>query len=388
MLPNMAKGRLITEARLIPVICGSVGLITAGVAMLFTLWVHDYNVTGLVRMEAKERMAPLALETDPNWSFVPLGHYDGVYAYAIARDPFATGEEHTRIDLPAYRYGRPGQGWLAAALSFGSFSAIPYVLAALGLLGVAGGAFFASKLSDHLGWSPWGGMVIALNPGILFGVTADTNEPLAAIVMAAGIWAWFSGRRWTGAVLIAFLCLIKEPFIAVPAGLIVWELVVARRERRSVDRRSVALMGATLLPLIVWLIYVWSAFGEWPFNQPRFLEAPLYGWLDSFAQAAELGVETRVIDRVQIGTASLPMLIAIGGLFVATAVPAVRLKSPMDPIFLFFLAGASVFSWYQLLLPKEMLRLLAFHFALIPAVLMARSYRSSSGALEIEPAED
>jgi hypothetical protein len=387
MLATVVERRLVTGERRIAFICGGIALFLAGVAMLFTLQVHDFRVTGLVRMEPLEPMARVAIATDPDWAFVPRGHYDGVYAYAIARDPWATGEEHRRIDLAAYRYGRPAHGWLAGALSLGSPAAIPYMLAVIGLFGTAGGAYFASRLAAQLGWSPWGGMVVAVNPGILFGVTADTNEPLAALVMAAGLWTWFTGRRWTSLILIAFLCLIKEPFIAVPAGLVVWELVGARRQRRRIDRRTLALLGATLLPLIAWWGYVRVAFGEWPFNQPRFVSWPLMGWTDSLLRAAKLGVDTPV-ERVQIGTASLPMLVAIGALLVLTAIRALRFKSPMDAIFLFFVAGASIFSWYQILMPKEMIRLLAFHLALIPAVHMARTYRPEAYDSEIESAED
>jgi hypothetical protein len=379
---------MVRGQRRIAFVCGGLGLLVAGIAMLFTLSVHDFRVTGLVRMTRFEPMARLAAATDSDWAFVSSGHYDGVYAYAIARDPWATGEEHRRIDLPAYRYGRPGLGWLAGALSLGKPVAIPYTLAAIGLFGTVGGAYFASRLSALLGWSPWGGMVVVFNPGILFGVTADTNEPLAALVMASALWTWFSGRRWTGVILLAFLCLIKEPFIAVPVGLVLWELVDARRHRRRVDRRRLALLGGTLLPLIAWWIYARSAFGEWSFYQPKFVSWPLTGWHDSMLRATEMSIDLP-FGRMQVGAASLPMLIAIGGLLVFAAIRALRMKSPLDPIFVLLVAGASIFSWYQLLMPKEMLRLLAFHLALVPAALIARSYKPEAVfASEIKPSED
>ncbi|NQW73283.1 MAG: hypothetical protein HQ453_11170, partial [Actinobacteria bacterium] len=64
------------------------------------------DASTLVKVAFSDQLAPLALAIDPEFD---LGggqeHYDGLYYYAIALDPFALGQTHELIDMPGYRYG-------------------------------------------------------------------------------------------------------------------------------------------------------------------------------------------------------------------------------------------------------------------------------------------
>lgn len=315
-------------------------------------------------------IAGIAREADPSFSFVhPHSHYDGVYFYAIARDPFARGEAHRLIDRPAYRYGHPGYGWLAWIASLGRPEAVPAALLVIGLAGAGAAAFAASMIARDSGRSPWWGLVVAFSPGIVYSVTADLSEPIGIAAVLLGMLAW-SRHRWAWAgVAFAAACLIKEPFILVPVGLAAWEVLRLARGMRRAD------LGARIISLAIgpilfglWYLYVTERFGILPFREGQdLLSAPFVGWIDTFERAAKLGVDS--FDRSQIGGASIAMLAVVGAMLIAGSIQALRLRSFLDPVFLFFALFASMMGWLQLLYPKDMMRELAVHLVLLPAVL-------------------
>src|SRR4051794_27494750 len=158
----------------------------------------------LVHVGDAEPMGGLARASDSGFVLVPMAnHYDGTYFYAIARDPFARGKEHTLIDRPAYRYGHPGYGWLSFVASLGIDSLLPWgmLLVALACAAVAGGA--AAALAGELGLSPWWGLSVALNPGLVYSVTALTSEAAGLAALFGGLLAWRRGRWVAAAVILA-----------------------------------------------------------------------------------------------------------------------------------------------------------------------------------------
>ncbi len=232
-----------TRTRRIALGCSAIAVAVCGVAVAASLSVRDWHLSALVRMSGSEPMAGPARATDPGFAFVnPQAHYDGVYFYAIARDPFARGEAHTLIDRPAYRYGHAGYGWLAWLVTAGRAGAIPAALLALSLAGVAIAGYAGSLLAAELGWSPWGGLVVAFTPGIVLATTVDTSEPLALAATLLALLAWMRGRRGWGAAALAAACFIKEPLLLVAVGIGVWEVTVWM-ETRAPD------LGRRILPL-------------------------------------------------------------------------------------------------------------------------------------------
>jgi hypothetical protein len=350
----------------------AVAVAICGVALLASLSIRDWRVSALVRMSDKEPMAELARATDPGFAFVDVqAHYDGVYFYTIARDPFARGVPHTKIDRAAYRYGHPGYGWLAWLASAGRARALPRALVLIGLLSVAVAAVAASRLAVALGWSAWGGLAVALSPGVVFSITSDTSEPLAFAVAALALLAWVRGRRAWAAVAIVGCCFVKEPLVAVPAGLAIWELVSwARTGSGSIVRRIIPLAVGPAL-YAGWYFYLRNTFGVWPFRQERddFLTWPLAGWWDSLRRAARLA--TGSFEPMQSGHAAVALLAVVGALLLIGMVRALRLTSPLDPIFLILAILVLSLTWYGVLYPKDLLREAAVPLALLPAVIAA-----------------
>jgi hypothetical protein len=350
------------------VACGLIALAVTGAALVVSLHGHGWKTSTLVRMQPDEPLAVIARRVDPGFVFVPHGHYDGVYGYAIALDPLARGQAHTRIDVPSYRYGRAGLGWLTWLVSFGRPGAMPMALMLISLVAMPVAGCFASLLSSLFGWSPWGGLVVAVNPGLVMGVIADTSEPLQAALLAIGLYLWFRRRLFPASLVLAYLCLVKEQFVAVPAGLLLWELIEWRRGRRASDvRRRVALLVAVPVPLMAWWAYLRTVLGHWPPDQPHWVSAGFAGWVDTLRKANQLINGTNY--QSESGYVTVALLIAIGAAIAIVALVALRMRTPFDPIFLFLALVLSVLSYWQLLFPKEVLRLMAVQLGLIPAVI-------------------
>ncbi|MDX6503785.1 MAG: hypothetical protein QOE29_910, partial [Gaiellaceae bacterium] len=94
--------------------CALAAVGTCLAAALAEMSPNGFSPSKLVHLGDGEPLAATARATDPGFVLVPgTSHYDGVYYYAIGRDPLARGPEHLLIDAPAYRYGHAGFGWLA-----------------------------------------------------------------------------------------------------------------------------------------------------------------------------------------------------------------------------------------------------------------------------------
>ena len=327
-------------------------------------WVA-WDTTALVRMHDTLPLAKLAVRDDP--SFRLRGHsgfYDGAYFYAIARDPLATGEAHRLLDEAPYYWGHPAYGWLAWLASAGGRpGAVPDALLALGLLAIAAAGAAASVLARALGGTAWGGLAVALNPGLVFAVNTDTSEPLGAALLLLGLAAYVRGRRGWAFALLAALCLVKEPLVLVPLGIGAWDLW---------RRRRPPLVAAAVMPAALWWVYLRIHLGAFPFGQgSERLTAPLAGWtrglLDAASQSWKEGVDT-----AQLGQAAVPLIIVVGLAILTAALFALRLRSVVDPAFLVLAALYACITPNGVQYPKDLTRELALVLVLLPFVLAAR----------------
>ena len=192
---------------------------------------QGWDTSSLVRVHDRIPLARLARHDDPTFKLRgDSGFYDGAYFYAIARDPLATGQAHRLIEEAPYRYGHPAYGWLAWLGSFGGRpGAVPDALLAVGLASIFLAGISASLLAGALGWTLWGGLVVALNPGLIFSVGVDTTEPLGAALLLSGLLAYQRGRRGSALALFAALCFVKEPLVLVPLAIAAWDYWRRRR---------------------------------------------------------------------------------------------------------------------------------------------------------------
>jgi hypothetical protein len=353
-----------TRAALCALIAVAVGVTTAIAST------NGRNVTALVRMSNAEPMSAL---TPRGFSFVaPGAHYDGVYYYAIARDPVARDRAHTLIDKAAYRYGHPAYGWLAWVASGGGVpAAVPYALVVIGLVGLGIAAFAASLLAAALGMSAWWGLSVALNPGLLFAVTADCSETVALALVLVAILAWMRERWLLAGVALALGCFTKEPLLLLPFAFGVYEAYRRLRsgQRPSQLRSRIAALLAGPVLYAAWLVYCEWVFARLPSSGINQVALPLAGWLttvrDAWGQLA--------YGDSQVGSVTAPLLVAFGGALVVGLVRAVRLRGPTDAAFAAFAVLALCTNWLVLLFPKDFLRTAALPIALVPFVVGATS---------------
>jgi hypothetical protein len=329
-------------------------------------------------MSSTEPIAAFARASDSHFQFVnPEGHGDGSDYYAIARDPVATGQEHQVIDDAAYRYGHPGFSWVALAASGGQPSLLPLALLLVGLASMGLAAGTASMVASGWGWSPWSGLFVALQPGLIYAVTIDTSEPLGVGVLALVALAWQRGR-WKPAIpLLMFLCFVKEWFVVVPLALAGWEAARWRRSGGGKDtwRRLVGLAVAPI-PLAIWFVYLRARLGEWPTQAaPAAFDIPPLGWLRTMRGEANLG--TANFDLINVGHVGLPILVVAAAVLLIGTLRALPLRTSVDAIFLGFMPIVVSLNSLTLLYPKDLLRTLAVPMTLLPAVVAGR--RGSAG---------
>lgn len=362
----------------IPLACGLIAIAVAFVAVFSVISLQDNDVTALIRMGGGEPISPLARELYEDFEFVERdAHYDGVYYFAIGIDPLALGEAHDLIDLAAYRYSHPGYGWLAWAASLGNPRLVALSLALVGFLSFGGAAVIASIVAREQGWSEWGGLVVALNPGLIYAVLVDTGEAFGVLLLGLLFLAW-SRQRWVAvAVLSVALSLTKEMFLFACAGFFLWRCICARRGNKENLFAALASISIGPLAFAIWQIYVYSHFDLFPYAEvPPSLFLPLAGWAESMTLAAGKSLSTA--DSNQIGSIAVPLIVAVGGLLAAGMYQARRLRSEFDAVFLFLAAMAFSLGPLQLTYPKDLLRLTATQLVLVPLVLAGS--RASAGS--------
>ncbi|HYP24969.1 MAG TPA: hypothetical protein VEV43_15485 [Actinomycetota bacterium] len=355
--------------------CAIVTLLVAAVPVAIAVDKAGGKPSILVRMEASEPMANFARTADPEFAFVNDAHYDGVYFYAIATDPFATGEAHTLIDKSAYRYGHAGYGWLGWGASFGQTRAVPVALLLLGFAGLAIAAIAVSRLSAELGWTPWGGLAVAFNPGLVYALTALTSETVGAAFTALALLFWVRRRLVWGAFAAAAACLVKEPFLLVPAGLALWELVrwLSHRDLGTAVRR-IALLSIGPALFACWYVYIRMQFGEWSFEATEgFFALPPFGWLEAIGVASTMAAGADL--ESQLGAASAPLLAAVGAALIVGLVQAVRVRNAVGAVFVLVALLALALRPLGVLFPKDMIRELSIPLMLLPLVLAAKPGR-------------
>jgi hypothetical protein len=365
---------VLARRQLIPLACAVAALATAAVGVVASLDSDGWNTTGLVQMWDALPLAKLAVHDQPTFRLRGRsGHYDGAFFYAVARDPLAIDQAHTLVSEAPYYWGHPAYGWLAwLASAGGTPTAVPDALLAVGLLSIFIAGAAASLLAGALGWSRWGGLVVAFNPGLVFAVYSDTSEPLGAALLLLALAAYAGGHRRWALTLFAALCFDKEPLILVPLAIAAWELWRMRR---------LSFIAAAVIPVALWWLYLRIHLGAFPFGYGgERLTWPFVGWtrglLDAAAQTWSPGV-----DAAQLGQAAVALIIVVGVAILVAALYALRLSNVVAPAFLALAGLYACITPNGVQYPKDLIREVALVLTLVPfAIAAPASPRESASA--------
>jgi hypothetical protein len=207
---------------------------------------HDWNAKAFVMMG--ERFRDLNNAGD-------LG-YDGQFVYYIASDPL---NAPVHIDEAAYRYQRILYPFLAWFLSLGGQEALlPWSMLLVNILAIGVSIGLLAGLLANRGVPSWQALVFLFSAGILISLRADLNEPLAILFALAGMLLCHRKKWFWAGVLFALGILAKEIAVTFALGATVWLLF----ERRF--RHAVVLLVTSLLPAILWGIFLTAWLGQSP----------------------------------------------------------------------------------------------------------------------------
>ena len=249
----------VVGARIVAAMCAMLAVVATAVDQWMSHW-PDFRLSLLLDVPASRPIAGYIRQLDPSFTFsVPGESYDGVYYWAMAVDPLARGTAHNLIDLSGYRYGHPFLGWMASLLSLGNAQWLPEVFWFLSLATMAAAAWFASRLANQMGGSPWIGLVVAASPGLLFSATSALTEPLQVALVLAALLVWMRHRLSRPVLLAAILvatCLTKEQLVLLPCALALEFGIDWLRHRGRLDWRALPVLAVGPLALLAWRAYL------------------------------------------------------------------------------------------------------------------------------------
>ena len=194
----------------------------------------------------------------------PTYGYDGQFFYRLALNPF--NFDHTAygitMDRP-YRYMRIGYPALTWLVSAGQHVLVPVMLvtvnvAAIGAMGYLGGVF-ARQAGRHA----LAGLLLPGYFGLLTSLSRDTAEPLAAVLLLAGLLAVRTRRPVLAAGFLAYGALTRETVMVAVAAIAIMRVLGMARGQQRPGRDDLA----WVVPAVVfaaWQVVVKAAIGSFP----------------------------------------------------------------------------------------------------------------------------
>ncbi len=257
--------------------------------------------------------------------------YDGQFYWGIAIDPLARGYIHQRFDNASYRYGHP-----LSAGSAGSSSG-DHVAARCRRRCSPSASRRCSRpragrgtLGQLLGRLRLAGAVRRAQPGLIFAATHDLTEPLSAALMFTGLIAYLQGPTLDRGRAVR----APHPLEGAvrprsrpgsPSG-ISSASGTAHRERRDPRRRA-------SLPARVWWIYAHHQLGNW-FTSGTVVSACRSPAGGARSSTPACGRTRELLPVPHRRGACSPILIPLLALLTIAGVRALRLRTPVDVVYL------------------------------------------------------
>jgi len=243
-------------------------LIALLAALAFTLarwqtWAHGH----ISRFILVGRHFAAPSQLPPGMPVAKTYGYDGQFFYRLAVNPlnFAHTAYGITMDRP-YRYMRIGYPALTWLVSLGQHSLVPVMLvavnvAAIGALGYLGGVF-AVRGGRHA----LAGLLVPGYFGLITSVSRDTAEPLAAVLLLAGLLAVRDRRPVLAGVLLAYGALTRETVMVAVAAIAIIRVTGIARGRVTGSRpgRDDLAWVVPSVAFAAWQVVVKAAIGSFP----------------------------------------------------------------------------------------------------------------------------
>jgi hypothetical protein len=224
-------------------------------------------------------------QTGSNWTLPPGPTFEGTYRYQntlgfdgqfyryIAHDPFFTRNFLQYVDLPRFRWPRILVPGLAFILALGQPAWIDASYSAVILVFLFFGAYWLSRYALRHGRHAAWGLLFALIPAATIAVERLTVDiALAALCVGFGFHASEKRSR------LLYLILALAPLTR-ETGLILPGACFLASSLRGQWRKAAA-SAATILPCLLWLVYVRAHTAPTPIDWGRyFVPYPLGGIL-------------------------------------------------------------------------------------------------------------
>lgn len=256
---------------------------------------------------------------DPRAPGGSLG-YDGQFAYQIARDPWA-GWRY--VDVPAYRYQRILYPLLARVLSLGSASLVPWLLILINLAALPGGTALTEAFLVAHGTGRWYALTYGLYVGLLMPVRLDLTEPLAFLLVQAGVLAFSRDRTWLSAVWFALAALTRETTLLFALAYGLSLLFTGRRGR------ALGWGGMVVAPFLAWQVALRVWLGSWGVGSGGALSTPFEcvpfrgWWIVATANPAAFVVMSLLVVPMALLPAVVSLVAALRDLVRGSRGPAV-----------------------------------------------------------------
>jgi hypothetical protein len=196
--------------------------------------------------------------------------YDGQFIYYLARDGWAAV---AHLDVAPYRMQRIMLPAIVRIVSLGHPSIIPWLLPVVNLAAITVTVSTLAQWLRSQDLPGWYAIGYGLYIGTFLAYSRDLTEPLAYCLASLGFIWWLEKRHASASVCLAAAALAKETTLLFMLSLIAAELV-SRRLKPSL------ILGAAMLPLVVWEAILWLHFGRPPFIAgPSLQLIPLSGIL-------------------------------------------------------------------------------------------------------------
>lgn len=210
-----------------------------------------------------------------------FGH-DGKFFFVQANDPlYLEPERHAAfLDRPVYRAQRMLFPALSGGLGLFPPGVVVWAMLGMNLVALVAATAVAGKLAIVWGASPWLGLAVPLNLGLLSEIDIGGAGVLAMLMALGGVLALCSPRGTVAAtVLFTFAALSREVTLLFAAGIVAVLFLIKRRLIWQLLAFPALAVGAWRLYLVVRLadlpsggadrelgaplVGIWEAFGYW-----------------------------------------------------------------------------------------------------------------------------